>query len=285
MWRARATRLAEALVKTLGITSLPVNPFTIAEAKGIAVEGLPPDRKGVSGMLLKRGNDFGILYATYLGNPGFEHFSVSHELGHYHLPGHADALLTAGMHRSLAGFRSSERHELEADHFAAGLLMPGHLFDRELQSLEIDLTAIQGLAERCVTSLTATAIRVAQRADDPLAIVMSQGDHIDYCFMSAALAELPGIQWPKKGSALPKDSCTRRLNGDAAQVSAGARFEAPSDVMSWLGGSLSLPAYEECQGLGQYGKTLTLLTVDAFPDLDEIEEEEALHESWEPRFR
>ena len=39
------------------------------------------------------GNMFGIAYATHIDNVGFQNFSVGHELGHYFLPGHVDAVL------------------------------------------------------------------------------------------------------------------------------------------------------------------------------------------------
>ena len=39
-------------------------------------------------------------------------------------------------------------------------------------------------------------------------------------------------------------------------------------------------------GLGNYGKTLTVLTaLDVEEQIEEIEEDEALVESWKPRFR
>jgi Zn-dependent peptidase ImmA (M78 family) len=75
---------------------------------------------GVSGMLLRHGNNFGIVYATNIRSQGFQRFSISHELGHYFLPGHVDQILTEGVHVSRAGFITADPYELEADHFAAG---------------------------------------------------------------------------------------------------------------------------------------------------------------------
>ena len=50
---------------------------------------------------------------------------MAHEIGHYRLPGHIDAVLNAqGRHFSKAGFRSTDRYEQEADQFASALLMP-----------------------------------------------------------------------------------------------------------------------------------------------------------------
>jgi len=68
---------------------------------------------------MRVGSSFGILYATHLANEGFERFSVAHELGHYFLPGHIDAVLAGGgqVHTSRAGFVSDDKYENEADHF------------------------------------------------------------------------------------------------------------------------------------------------------------------------
>ena len=83
----------------------------------------------MSGILLRTGDSCGIAYATHIDNPGFQRFSIAHELGHYFLPGHLDAVLgDRDVHESHAEFASADRYELEADHFAASLLMPRCLF-------------------------------------------------------------------------------------------------------------------------------------------------------------
>ena len=73
-------------------------------------------------------------------------------MGHYFLDGHIDHVLPAdGIHESHAGFVSADPYELEADNFAAGLLMPEPLFKKELSRRKPGLEAIEymaGLAER-----------------------------------------------------------------------------------------------------------------------------------------
>jgi Zn-dependent peptidase ImmA (M78 family) len=83
------------------------------------VQPKPETVDGVSGMLPWRGTSSGILYATHIDNEGFQRFCVSHELGHYLLPGHLDDLRRAadGWHASRAGFVSTDPYELEADYF------------------------------------------------------------------------------------------------------------------------------------------------------------------------
>jgi hypothetical protein len=78
-----ARQTAEAFLKEEGLLSLPVDPFDIAASRDIVVEGKPENTEGVSGMLLRHGNNFGIVYATHIQSPGFQRFSISHELGHY----------------------------------------------------------------------------------------------------------------------------------------------------------------------------------------------------------
>jgi uncharacterized protein DUF955 len=284
LWEIAAAREAEALILELGISALPVCPFAIARELDVEVRTLPATKRGVSGMLLRFNDMFGIYYATYLGNPGFERFSVGHEIGHFRLPGHPEIVLRSGAHTSHGGFVSKDRHELEADHFSAALLMPGKLFDCAMDKAGSGLDAVDALARNCETSLTATAIRYAQRTPDAVAIVVSTGQAIDYCFMSDSLRELR-IDWMRKGSVLPRSSVTHRFNGDQANVTGGQRADGGSHLQEWFGGSLDVELAEEVVGLGNYGKTLTVLTATDLPDPEGAEEEQEMVDSWTPKFR
>ncbi len=286
LWQSVAAREAESLIRELGIDELPISPFKVAEALGIDVQALPSNSKsGVSGMLLRQQNLFGILYSTSIDSVGFQRFSVGHEIGHYWLPGHPECVLRDGAHVSHAGFASKNRYELEADHFSAALLMPAALFDRTLNNVGDGMEAIENLAGQCMTSLPATAIRYAQRSPDATAIVVSCGNQVEYCFLSETLRERNGLEWIKKGSLLPIDSATRELNGDAEKVMNGDRANNESTMQDWFGGTIEAELYEEAIGLGSYGKTLTVLSIEELPDAEEVEDEEELEESWTPRFR
>ena len=169
-----AKQQAEAFLRDEGINTLPVDPFAIARSRDIEVKPKPDTAGGVSGMLLRHGNVFGILYATHIASEGFQRFSVGHELGHYFLEGHIDHVLPKdGVHTSHAGFVSADPYELEADQFAAGLLMPSAPFKRALGQRDAGLPTIESVAGLCKTSLTATAIRYAELIDAAVAIVIS----------------------------------------------------------------------------------------------------------------
>jgi len=146
------------------ITSLPVCPIEIAERNDITVEGMSSGQPGCSGMLVRNGNNFGILYSTDVKNDGFQRFSVAHELGHYFLPEHPENVLRHGPHLSKAGFSSSDPYEREADFFAAALLMPRALFQIACERVPEGLEGVLQLSEQCRTSITASAINYAKMA-------------------------------------------------------------------------------------------------------------------------
>ena len=285
-----AKQKAEAFLRDEGITAFPVDRFAIARSRDIEVEPKPGTTGGVSGMLLRHGDSFGILYATHVKSEGFQRFSIAHELGHYFLDGHIDHILPDdGVHTSHAGFVSGDPYELEADQFAAGLLMPATPFERALRRQDPGLEVIESLAELCRTSLTATAIRYAELTDDAVAVIISTGPVIDFCFMSETLKSLSQLTWLRKGTPVPKGTATGQLNADARRVSDGDRAEEEIDVRDWLGGSHSVQTIEQVVGLGSYGRTLTVLSCPSLEDEayheDDGDNDEDLVERWTPRFR
>lgn len=283
-----ATVFAEKLLRDeFKIDQLPINPIAIARNRGIRVEAMPADHAGVSGMFIHAHGKSAIAYATRIKNKGFQHFSVAHELGHCFLPGHIDAVLPNGAttHESHSGFVSDDRYELEADHFAAGLLMPSHLFRAAMRTAGEGLDAIEILRGRCETSLTATAIRYQQLTSEAVAVIQSHGPKIDFCFISDRMLTLRPQRWPAKGSALPRGSATYRLNQQPDKIAASERVDGACDGADWFGKLGNVELFEEAVGLGGYGRTLTILTtMDELPD-EESEEDQDRDEGWTPRFR
>ena len=185
-----------------GFTTLPVDPFKIAEAHGITVSAKPAEVEGVSGMLLRHGNAFGILYTANIASEGFQRFSIGHELAHYFLEGHPEHVHRDGhVHISRAGFVSADPFEMEADQFAAGLLMPERLFKPLLARCDPGLATVEEAARACRTSLTATAIRCAEMSKDAIAAIISTGQVVDDRFMSGGMKSLPGLSFIHKARA------------------------------------------------------------------------------------
>ena len=279
-----AERVAEEYLEENKLLRLPVDPIAIAARHDIIVEAKPASNVGVSGMLIKFGNIFRIAYATHIDIEGFQRFSIAHELGHYLLPGHHENLLPGdGVHESRTGFVSGNKYEREADHFAAGLLMPRGLFIKEIDKRSFGFDTIDEIADICKTSLTATAIRYTEFTSELMAVVLNEGSRIDWCFMSDELKEIEGLDWPKKGQVVPRGSVTHSFNKNQENIKNGEKRTGNSSFTDWFGGNRDFEIVEDVVGLGSYGKILTVLTITE--DIEELEEQDELVESWIPRFK
>ncbi len=255
---------AKRVLETYKHDGLTTDPFWIADQVGIAVQPKDSTEPGVSGFLMRVGNEFGIQYARHLANQGFIRFTVSHELGHYFLPGHPEHLFPSGsgLHKSQSGFVSVDRYERQADYFAAALLMPETSFRKEMDKAGEGLTAIETLANLFQTSITATAIRFTKFAESAVAVVMSSGKRMEYCFMSDLIRNLQGITWIRKGDFLSKGTTTLKFNENEAFVTEARRVDGSSRLSDWFEGAPDVEVNEDVLGLGTYGKTLTVIYTD-----------------------
>lgn len=273
-----AKRQGEKQAEEDGITAFPVDLAAITEKRGIHLEANGDAELGVSAMLLRSGNSFGIFYSTAIPSVGFQRFSIAHELGHYFLEGHIDQIPfnTSGIHTSRAGGFPSDIFEQEADNFASGLLMPSKLFRRALNRFDDGLAGVKGLASLCQTSLTATAIRYAELTEAASAVIVSTGKTVDFACMSSAMKSFAKLTWLRRGDLLPKGTLTANFNAQRDQFDEVERSDE-TDLRLWLDGTRSRDVVEEVIGLGRYGKTLTVLTCpDADGDGEDEEEEDSL---------
>lgn len=273
--RAEAEHVAQQVVKDCGFSALPICPFEIAKKHDIHVEAKPSSKPGISGFLMRVGDVFGIRYAQHIANEGFMRFTVAHELGHYFLPGHPEKLFPHGdgLHESRSGFISGDPLERQADCFAGALLMPDTLFSKAVNNAGTGFSAIEKLAKLCKTSITSTAIRFTQFTDEAVAVIVSSGRQIDYCFMSDQIRDLRGITWIKKGDTLPNGT-TLDFNGDASNIEEARQEEGSCYLDDWFDGAPQVEVNEDVVGLGSYGKTLTVLFTDEALEDDEEDEDD-----------
>lgn len=273
-----ARAAAGTLLKEIGSPAPPIDPIEIAGRLGIVVEGSPKLGAAFSGCLLQQGSTFGILYSIAIPSDGFRRFTVAHELGHYRIEKHRTSLFASSqIHLSASDFSSDLGQEIEADHFAAELLMPEEVFRAEIRRHPIGREAIKNMAARFATSLTSTAIRYAQLTVDPVAVVVSEGDAVCYCFASPTLASIRGI-FLRKGSPVPKGTTTARFNADPQNVLAAAEDDGLLYLSEWFDDpAKDFEISEDVIGLGRYGKTLTVLHASQIPDEDEGDQEDSEH--------
>lgn len=102
-------------------------------------------------------------------------FVLAHELGHFE------------MHRNLQPFykdtendlweyKSNKKYEVEANEFSAELLMPTKIFLKVSKKEKFSLKFVQEIKELFGTSLMATAIRFAEKGNDPILLICSQNN-------------------------------------------------------------------------------------------------------------
>ena len=270
----RAVSAARAVLRQRGATSVPVDIVEIVADFGIKLEGNDKIGSSFSGCLMPVGTTFGILFNTSVTSIGFQRFTIGHELGHFRMRHHHLPLLAGGrLHKSDPGFVSNRWHELEADHFAAELLMPRDAFVTALDRHTPGLDAVRDIAEEFETSLTSTAIRFAKLSSEPVAAVVSQGGTVRYCWVSEALGRVPGIgPIPMRPDDPLPNSATLSLSSNPERVRRACRIAVNCRSSAWFPGATTTFALrEEAIGLGRYGRTLTILTADDVPDPDDYD--------------
>jgi Zn-dependent peptidase ImmA (M78 family) len=162
-----ARRKAEALISKLGVVSPPVNVAVVAKSLGIKVveTSLGDD---VSGMLITKGGTITICVEE--SHPEVRRrFSIAHEIGHHALghqfePGehvHVDRGALVSMRNRLSA-EGTDHREIEANQFAACLLMPRAMVEAELLECGsvISEEVISGLAKSFKVSEQAMTIRL-----------------------------------------------------------------------------------------------------------------------------
>jgi hypothetical protein len=203
------------------------------------------------------------------------------------LEGHPEEIQKTGpMHVSRAGFIQGDSSiEIEADHFASGLLMPTSLVRQNLDDAQIGLAGIEKLSTDAECSLTASAIRSAECSPYPMAVVVSRADRICYGFLSDGFKQLKPRAFPRKGDLLP-ETATREFNSDYSNVEQRRRWTSETTLAKWFDGSPGIRLDEEVVGLGEYGFTLSVFSSEELPEEPDEEEDEeaALIERYTPKF-
>lgn len=160
--RSQIEAEAKRVLQQHGLTSIPVDPVTLANLEGIKVHNAKFSSPNISGMIARRGSAKSVLVEN--DEPPYrKRFTIAHELGHYFLhlkeePG--EFVDTAvDLHRNNAADEGAgrKRVEVEANQFAAALLMP----EEQVRQLYAAINDVEKLAELFRVSKDAMAIRLA----------------------------------------------------------------------------------------------------------------------------
>lgn len=130
--KAEVERFAQQTLIDHGITSIPIDPVYLAHRLNIKVNNAAFSDETVSGLIAKRDDNIMIL-VNKNDSPYRKRFTIAHELGHFfmHLSDSDGELVDrdSDLFRdtiSLEGSDTSKKIEVEANQFAAALLMPAN---------------------------------------------------------------------------------------------------------------------------------------------------------------
>jgi|ERR1051325_4541114 Zn-dependent peptidase ImmA (M78 family) len=152
------------LLEQARVIAPPVNVELIARFLGVFISKAPAN-DDVSGFLLKQGRT-SVIGVNSLHHPNRQRFTIAHEIGHFVLHNfdevHVDKSVVKL--RDKASSKGELREEVEANRFAAELIMPRNLLERELSHMAVsdllDERGMQQLAKCFQVSVSAMSNRL-----------------------------------------------------------------------------------------------------------------------------
>jgi Zn-dependent peptidase ImmA (M78 family) len=128
-------RLVEQLLDQYNISSPPIDVLSIAKNKGIDI--VQGDLGDVSGVLLREGSRI-TIWVNQNDIETRKRFTIAHEIGHLILHGdeplHVDKVFAVKL-RNQVSSEAVDLGEIEANAFAAELLMPTDMMRQKIQEL------------------------------------------------------------------------------------------------------------------------------------------------------
>lgn len=162
--REEIERHAADVRRQHGLTSIPTNPVILANRLGIKVHNAKFSDDNLVGMIAKRGSDITLL-VNQSDPPYRKRFTIAHELGHHFLHLMKDgefvdkeANLFRQPREDEEDVPAGQRMEIQANLFAAALLMPGDEVTAEWGRTQ----SVSEMARRFNVSEAAMGIRLNQ---------------------------------------------------------------------------------------------------------------------------
>jgi Zn-dependent peptidase ImmA (M78 family) len=151
----------------LEVQELPISVESIAFHLGIKLKPLPFD-DDMSGVLIVKKNNKSIIGYNEEHKFSRRRFTIAHELGHYFLHRDQDSIFVDNFkvfNRDKRSSSGEDKIEIEANDFAAKLLMPEELIKKEVTEGDYDFSdeaSIEKLAQKFLVSKQAMNIRLAR---------------------------------------------------------------------------------------------------------------------------
>lgn len=160
----RPEREAERLLERTGLRAVPVRVDVVAKKLGVEISEQPLE-DSISGLLYRDGERT-VIGVNKAQPPARRRFTLGHELGHLVMhPGRPlvlDSSIRVNWRDDAAA--GSDREEVEANAFAAALLMPADLVRAEIEQLLREPEAARTKTLEKVVKQLARRFRVSEQA-------------------------------------------------------------------------------------------------------------------------
>jgi hypothetical protein len=180
-------------------------------------------------------------------------FTLAHEVGHFLLPWQQDLSSPCTKEKIESWDEELYRSELEANRFAAEILMPRESVATYLPA-EPTMGAVESIAADCETSLTASAFRLVTLTSYRVAVVWSQGNRVRWYKPSEEF-----VRWVRKGELSADTFAADCFKGHAVP----GRLE-PVPAAAWLfekGLKDNAQVWEHSVPLPNYDAVISLLVI------------------------
>lgn len=209
--------------------------------------------EGSEARLIRKGNLGIITVNSRILEEGRKRFAIAHELGHFEL--HSASQLVFCTEQDMLFWNESKVEELQANEFAAEILMPEEIFKKYLKPGPPNIDTIKEIAKEFRTTLTATALRYVQLSKEPCAIVISESGI---------------IRWYRKSSDFNFHiKVGQKLSPDTYAFDFYDGVDLPTRLQkapasAWLAGDIDDESeiFEHSIALPRYGVVLSLLWID-----------------------
>lgn len=204
--------------------------------------------------LIRKGKHGLIRIREDIPEVGRKRFAIAHELGHWLLHAKVSQVLACTDEDMRAKYKGSVP-EIEANFFAAELLMPTKLFSPQVRDARLSMQLVKRLAAEFQTTLTATAMRTVDLSDDYCAIIVSEDNRVRWWHGSPRFND---VCWIETRAELSLESVAGMIFG-GQDVPSGPQ---EIDATAWLGESERLERdtmFEDVVAAGRYGQVISLI--------------------------
>ena len=208
--------------------------------------------RGAEGRLVRTGPKGVVTVNQAIREPGKKRFVIAHEFGHYKM--HQEQALFSCDEAAFMAWHRSRPQEVEANVFAAELLMPEAIFRKAAHGQKVRFETIKALADDFRVTLTAATLRYAMLDIVPCAVIFSKDGK---------------VAWYKCSESFPYQfiSVSKTVHPDsgAGEYFSGFRSSkeaelTPCDV--WFHDWSLVPGdrcFEQCRYMPRYNAVLSLL--------------------------